>query len=171
MAGALAAIAAMSIAPAHAAAACSDADASPAAEVRGATLCLLNAERAERGLQALRSNRSLALAAGRHAEDMVEQRYFAHVSRAGASFVDRVRRTDYLGSGTRSWSLGENIAWGSGNKATARSIVRSWMNSPGHRANILSGRFREIGIGVERGAPVRGLRNGGTYVTAFGSRS
>jgi uncharacterized protein YkwD len=45
------------------------------------------------------------------------------------------------------------------------------MHSPGHRANILSSRFREIGIGISRGAPVRGMGNAATYATDFGARS
>ena len=68
--------------------------------------------------------------------------------------VDRIRRTGYT-SGARGWALGENIAWGSGRLATAAQIHRSWMNSSGHRANILQRSFREIGIGIETGLPVR----------------
>ena len=100
---------------------------------------------------------------------MNRRNYFDHTSRGGSSFVDRIKRAGYL-RGARSWSVGENLAWGSGSHATARSIVRAWMNSPGHRANILNGRFREIGIGITRGAPVPGVHNGATYATSFGSR-
>ena len=53
---------------------------------------------------------------------------------------------------------GENIAWGSGSRSTPRSIVRAWMASDGHWANILSAAFRDIGIGVSPGAPVVGGR-------------
>ena len=71
--------------------------------------------------------------------------------------LDRIRRTGYT-SGARGWSLGENIAWGSGRLATAAQIHRAWMSSPGHRANILQRSFREIGIGIETGAPRAALR-------------
>jgi uncharacterized protein YkwD len=73
--------------------------------------------------------------------------------------------------GTRSWSLGENIAWGSGELASPAAIVRSWMHSSGHRRNILDGGFRNIGIGVASGAPadVQG-QPAATYTTDFGSR-
>ena len=131
------------------------------------TLCLLNRERAERGLPRLRLNERLSEAADKHSRDMVRRGYFSHDSLTGASFVDRIRRTGYLRS-ARSWSLGENLAWGSGNRGTPEQIMRAWMNSPGHRANILTGRFREVGIGVSEGAPVRVGLAAATYTTDFG---
>ena len=67
--------------------------------------------------------------------------------------------------------IGENLAWGSGERSTPRSIVRAWMNSAGHRHNILNGRFREIGIGVVDSSPVSTANRGATYTTTFGSRS
>ena len=135
-----------------------------------ATLCLLNRERAERGLPRLRLNERLSDAADRHSRDMVRRGYFAHDSLTGASFVDRIRRTGYLRA-ARSWSLGENLAWGSGNRGTPEQIMRAWMNSPGHRANILTGRFREVGIGVSEGAPVRVGLAAATYTTDFGFKN
>ena len=66
------------------------------------------------------------------------------------------------------WTIGENIAWGSGALATPRAIVNGWMHSPGHRANILRASFRDIGIGIRLGAPGPGLSGGATYVTDFG---
>ena len=71
----------------------------------------------------------------------------------------------------RSWRAGENIAWGRGERATPREIVRAWMESPPHRANVLGRSFRELGVGVAPGAPVR-ERYGSeaTYVHDFGVR-
>jgi uncharacterized protein YkwD len=132
-----------------------------------ATLCVLNAERARRKLRPLRLNRELSAAARRHSRAMAEHRFFSHTSLDGASFVDRIRATGYL-SGARSWSVGENIAYGSGSRSTPRSIGSAWMNSPPHRANILSGSFRSIGIGIASGTPVG--RGGATYTTDFGFR-
>ena len=139
-------------------------------ELVGATLCLLNGERSRRGLPRLRLNDRLSDAANRHSSDMVRRGYFAHDSLTGASFVDRIRRTGYLRS-VRAWSVGENLAWGSGNRGTPEQILREWMNSPGHRANILTTRFREIGIGVAAGAPRRVGLPAATYTTDFGARS
>jgi uncharacterized protein YkwD len=163
----------LSLAAAPAAsAACKNAGASPEtatgrALVR-ATLCVLNAKRARHNLGALRLNRSLSTAARRHSRVMVRERFFSHESPNGATFVDRIRATGYL-EGAQGWSLGENIAYGSGSRSTPRSIARAWINSPGHRANILSESFREIGIGIASGTPVGS--GGATYATDFGRRS
>ena len=132
-----------------------------------ATLCVLNARRARHELRPLRLNRKLGSAARRHSRAMVREHFFSHTSPEGSTFVDRIRASGYL-SGARSWSVGENIAWGSGSRSTPRSIARSWMNSPGHRANILSRSFRHIGIGIASGSPVG--TGGGTYTTDFGRR-
>jgi uncharacterized protein YkwD len=132
-----------------------------------ATLCVLNAERARRHLGALRLNRKLSAAARGHSRAMVEQHFFSHTSQDGTSFVDRIRRTGYL-EGARAWSVGENIAYGSGRLSTPRAIGTAWMRSPGHRANILSTSYRSIGIGIVSGTP--GGDEGGTYTTDFGRR-
>lgn len=161
-------------APALAANACESAGASPgkvaARVVVRSTLCVLNAERDRHGLAPLKLNKRLSKASRKHARDMARRQYFAHDSLGGGSFVDRIRGAGYL-KGVRSWTVGENIAWGSGSQATPRSIGRAWMDSPGHRANILSPAFREIGIGVAAGAPVSGgVDDAATYATDFGAR-
>jgi uncharacterized protein YkwD len=132
-----------------------------------ATLCVLNAQRVRNHLRPLRLNRQLSRAARRHSRAMATRHFFSHTSLSGASFVDRIRRTGYL-SRARSWSVGENIAYGSRGRATPRSIGSAWMNSPGHRANILSPSFRAIGIGIALGTPTGG--GGATYTTDFGRR-
>ena len=151
-------------------ASCSDTRVIPAqgnlAVVERATLCLLNAERAQRDLRPLARNGRLAKAADRHVEDMVEHSYFAHDSRNGDSFSDRIRATGYL-SRVSTWAVGENLAWGSGSFGDAYSIVRAWMESPSHRLNIVNGRYREIGIGLTLGSPRGGA--GATYATEFGA--
>ena len=159
------------------AAACAGADVVPVAgnlgQVSSATLCLLNAERTSRGLGRLRADRQLAKAARRFSAHMVRERFFGHVSPAGSTLSSRVRGgTSYLRGSVRTWSLGENLAWGVGERATPRTIVRAWMDSPGHRENILEDRFRHIGIGVVTGAPAdtRG-RAAATYTTDFGFRA
>ena len=165
---------AMLMAPAaEAAPACASASAAPGAVARKAlvraTLCVLNAERRSRHLRPLRLNRRLSRAARRHARDMVRRRYFSHDSLSGADFVARIRRTGYLRSARR-WFVGENLAWGSGDRSTPRSIMRAWMASHGHKANILGGRFREIGIGLAYGSPSGASSPAATYATEFGLR-
>ena len=83
--------------------------------------------------------------------------------------VDRVKDTSYLTGPIRAWSLGENIAWGTGRLASPTEIVDTWMHSPGHRQNILTASFRHIGLGVAVGNPLGG--GGATYVTDFGQRT
>ena len=135
-----------------------------------ATVCLVNKERTRRGMRALRVNRRLSQAALAHTRDMVEKRYFEHVSKAGTDVVDRLLSTGYLGR-VRSWLVGENLAWGTQSLSTPRQTVTNWMESPGHRANILKRRFREIGIGVVFHAPTRRSdRVAATYTTTFGYR-
>ena len=140
-------------------------------QVRSAVLCLLNDRRHAHGLAGLRAIPDLRVAAQRHSRDMVAHGYFSHTSPTAGDFVSRIRRSGYL-DGARSWGAAENIAWGTGSYGTPASIVRAWMESPGHRANILNGRFRDIGIGVVAGAPPPDpAASGGTYTTDFGYRS
>ena len=156
---------------ASAAGACSSANASVNTATKRvlvrATLCRLNVERSRYGLRPLRLNRRLSAAARAHSRAMTRRHFFSHDSLNGASFVDRIRRTGYL-RGAHSWNVGENIAYGSMRLSTPRSIGRAWMNSPGHRANILSRSFRSIGIGIAAGTPSGG--GGATYTTDFGRR-
>lgn len=134
-----------------------------------ATLCLLNAERTRRGLRPLVADARLSRAARGHSADMASRNYFDHNTLGGGDFLDRIRRAGYL-SGAQSWTVGENIAWGSGISAAPAAIHRSWMNSAGHRANILSPGFHEIGVGIVNGTPLRGGSGGATYTTNFGAR-
>jgi uncharacterized protein YkwD len=165
-----------SMAPiAHASAVCANTDTRPGDDVSENALgksavCLINKQRARRGLRKLRLNSRLSQAAQRHTVDMVKRNYFDHVSKSGADIVDRLTRTGYM-RGARSWTVGENLAWGSGSRSTPREIVSAWMESPGHRANILQRRFREIGIGVVFQAPRSTSGAAATYTTTFGARS
>jgi uncharacterized protein YkwD len=167
----LAAVSALALtAPAPASAAtCAGADADPVStnmkSIKRATVCLLNQQRRNHGLKKLKTNGRLSLASQRHSNSMVARKVFEH-----GNFVGRIKAARYL-KGSGSWSVGENIAWGSGNLATPNEIVKAWMNSPPHRHNILHSKFREVGIGVARGVPVRQNYDGATYTTDFGKRS
>lgn len=135
-----------------------------------ATLCLLNKQRHAHHMKRLKLSKRLGHAARGHSAEMARAHYFSHDSRSGASFLDRIRRAGYL-KRARRWSVGENIAWGTGRLSTPRSIVRAWMHSPGHRANILERNFRHIGIGISFRAPVMAAAHAGaTYTTDFGTR-
>lgn len=171
---ALAAAAALTLlmaVPSVASAGCTGAGAHPTDAslrvIKKATHCLLNQRRANAGLPRLQGDRRLTTAARLHSASMAESNFFSHTGLNGSSSTDRIRNTGYL-LGARSWATGENIAWGSYDWATPRSIVKAWMRSSGHRTNILSRSFDEIGIGVVRGAPVAGVQRGATYTTDFG---
>jgi uncharacterized protein YkwD len=138
-------------------------------QVKHATLCLLNRERAALGLRKLKTSAPLARAARRYSATMVRDDFFDHVSPSGSTLVERIRKTSYL-SDAGSFALGENLAWGTGYLATPAKTMEGWMNSPGHKANVLQPRFREIGIGIALGAPSAGSADGATYTTAFGHR-
>ena len=154
------------------AATCPDADLAPApgnlAAVRAAVLCLHNQIRAERGLPLLRENARLRRAAAGHSADMVARGYFEHTAPGGASFVDRILTAHYARP-DQGWSLGENLAWGTSGLSTPSGVVQAWMESPGHRANIVRRAYREIGLGIALGVP-SDRANGATFTADFGVR-
>lgn len=158
---------------ASAAGRCDSADAqakrASSADFAQATVCLLNYKRQRHGLRRLTGDRRLSRAASAHTSDMVRGRYFAHVSRRGRDIGDRLAHTGYT-RGARWWLVGENLAWGAGSLSTPRRIMSAWMDSPGHRANILNRDFREIGVAVAFGAPVEVGSAAATYTTTFGAR-
>lgn len=163
--------------PAAAASSCEGADATPgsvpAVVLQEATLCLLNEERAAAGVKPLKAHARLEKAAVKYSHAMVKQQFFDHVSPDGSTLASRAKKVKYM-KGARRWSLGENIAWGTGARATPAAIVDAWMHSPGHKRNILDPGFKEIGIGVAAGAPVATAASsspGATYTTDFGFRS
>lgn len=135
-----------------------------------ATRCLINQQRRAAGLRSLKGSKTANRAAGRFARDMVRRRYFDHTSPGGSDMVDRLRSSGYLTHRVRTFTVGENIQSGTGRLATPRQAVRQWMASSGHRANILSSSFRDIGIGVTRGDAARHAR-AATFVADFGKRS
>jgi uncharacterized protein YkwD len=171
VAGILACASATAAVPAQAAD-CGGADAMPSEastqQLADATLCLLNAERAQRGLAALRMNPRLSQAATEHSSDMVSHDYFSHTAPGDVTFVDRIRASGYL-SGLRSWTIGENILWGTTTLGTPAAAMQGWMNSPGHRENILTPTFREVGIGIVPGRPGSDGNTAATYTTDFGA--
>jgi uncharacterized protein YkwD len=135
-------------------------------------LVQLNVVRRKHGLAPLRLSRPLTAAADAHSSAMGRFGFFAHDSRDGTEFWKRVRRF-YGPGGYRTWSVGENLLWSSGGLDAAEA-VRLWMASPGHRKNILTARWREIGlsaVGVKRAPGVYGGRDVVIITTDFGIRA
>jgi uncharacterized protein YkwD len=104
-----------------------------------AVVDLVNSERLKAGCPALNVSHQLSAAAQGHSQDMALDDYFSHTSKNGRSPWDRIRATGY-----EYRSAGENIA---ADYPTAASAVNAWMDSPGHRANILNCGFEETGVG------------------------
>ena len=141
------------------------------AVLENAVVARMNVVRRAHGLRPLRYNARLAAAADFHSKDMAQKGYFEHDSASGTAFWRRIERF-YPSRGFRSWTVGENLLWGS-NTYSASFAIREWMNSPPHRENILSRDWREVGIGAVIVASAPGEYRGRrvTIVTAdFGFR-
>jgi uncharacterized protein YkwD len=136
-----------------------------------ATLCLVNDERARFGEPALIEDGRLASAATGHSRDMDARHYFEHVSPGGQTLLMRVQASGFIPNRRAGYTLGENIAWGTLWLGTPHSIVKAWMSSPGHRANILNRSYRYTGIGIDADLPhaMSGGQSGGMYTQDFGT--
>jgi uncharacterized protein YkwD len=102
---------------------------------------LVNKERAGKCTNSLRTDERLRKAARDHSADMAKKDYFSHVSRDGSSFVDRIARAGY----PKSSAASENIALG---YSSAKAVVAGWMNSEGHRNNIMNCSSKAVGVGL-----------------------
>ncbi|ANN21484.1 serine protease [Amycolatopsis orientalis] len=105
----------------------------------GQVIDLVNSERADAGCSPVSNESHLAAAAQGHSDDMSERNYFSHTTPEGVTFDQRIRAAGYDKPGA------ENIAKG---QSTAAKVMEAWMNSEGHRANILNCKLKKIGVGV-----------------------
>jgi uncharacterized protein YkwD len=117
----------------------------------GQVIRLTNRERAKGGCKALKSNSLLKSAAQKHSVDMAKKDYFSHTGKDGRSPFDRMTDAGYSFS-----AAAENIAAG---QRTPADVVEGWMNSTGHKKNILNCTYTEIGVGYAKGGSY------GTYWT------
>jgi uncharacterized protein YkwD len=139
-------------------------------EVRTATLCLVNQERARNGELPLRPNAQLEQAAQGHSDEMVSKNYFSHVAPNGLTPTSRIEAAGYIPGPQIGYTLGENIAWGTGYLATPSAIVAAWIASPEHIANILYGQYHDTAIGVVPAVPPSLAQGqaGAVYTQEFG---
>jgi uncharacterized protein YkwD len=133
--------------------------------VRTAIICLVNVQRRAAGARKVRSNKNLQKAAAAQAADMRRRGYFAHEGSGGPDLVSRLERAKFWPA-----SAGENLAAGTGALATARAVVDAWMNSDGHRVNMLSKAYKNVGVGIEPSFPAPPKTPGGTVAAVFGTR-
>lgn len=131
--------------------------------------CLTNAVRRQKGLGTLRFDERLARAAATRSNDMAEANFFGHYGPGSSSARSAVGRTAWVPE-RKSWLVGENIAWAAEGGATPARIMRHWLDSPRHRANILNEHFTEIGLGAVAAVPKDGAEPGATVTQIFGVR-
>lgn len=117
----------------------------------------INALRKQNGLVPLYRSTSLSRAAAAHSRAMATFGFFTHESRNGATFATRIQR--FYKPRTAGWRVAENLAFASGS-ITTNLIISSWMASPGHRANLLRGPFREAGIAIVHNPAAGGVFGG-----------
>jgi uncharacterized protein YkwD len=122
----------------------SDEEAAQSFLTRAGVIKFTNIEREKAGLPRLKENLKLDSSADKKANDMLVKQYFAHESPSGVGVADLAKEAnyDYI-------EIGENLALG--NFKDDQTLVEAWMNSPGHRANILNSQYQEIGVAVIRG--------------------
>jgi uncharacterized protein YkwD len=139
--------------------------------VTAATRCLIEREREAYRLILLHSNGSLRRIAASQAREMVIGDYFGDNSLSGSTPIQRIEVSSYA-SRTKSLLAAQNIGWGTGALATPAAMVRGWMLSPPHRRIMLTGGYRDIGVGIAPAAPPRltGGLPGATYTVEFAVR-
>jgi uncharacterized protein YkwD len=121
-----------------------------------------NDVRARRGLPRLRLSERLEAAAAKHSRSMSRQGFFAHESADGSAFWKRVE-VFYPSRGSSYWAVGENLIWSSPELSVADAI-EGWMDSPGHRDNMLSRDWREVGCASAQLGSAPGVYEGRTVV-------
>ncbi len=119
-------------------------EAAPLQSYETEVIRLINIERTKRGLSALTTNWQLSRVARYKSQDMINKNYFSHTSPTYGSPFNMMENF-----GLKFSAAGENIAYG---QRTPQEVVTAWMNSPGHRANILSAAYTQTGVGAAKKA-------------------
>lgn len=132
-----------------------------------AVRCLTNAVRQDRGLAALERDDRLSAAAIERSEAMAEANYFGHEGPGDSNVRSAARAVGWVPA-NQSWSLGENIGWAEGD-ATPATMVRSWLDSPSHRRNLLAEHHTQIGVGAVAAVPREDAEPGATFTQIFGA--
>jgi uncharacterized protein YkwD len=130
-------------------------------------ICMINNTRAAHGLGRLYFADGLRNVAQTHSRDMLDRRYFSHTSPTGSTLYYRIAHSGFTRYGA--WWAGETLAWGTGSYATPYATLRMWLNSPTHRAVLLSSRYNWIGIGRTVGT-FQGHTGAVVWTANFGHR-
>jgi len=142
-------------------------DAPLSVQVR-AMACLIAFARAREGVPPLRLSAKLDQVASLKVAADLACDEFSHTP-CGSDFMMWFEAVGY-GLGSTRYAVGENLAWGTGADASPEQIMRVWLESPEHRQNLLSPRWREFGLGVRLEAPFLGSPAAAVWANEFGSR-
>jgi len=137
------------------------------AEQESVMFCMHNYARARAQRAVFRGNALLPTSSDRKTADMLRCNQFSHTA-CGRQMFFHVKAVGY--TACSSWGVGENIAWGTGSYGSVRSTMTRWVNSTGHRTNILNPKFIHIGAGLRKGT-FQGRSNAQVWTTHFGYRS
>jgi uncharacterized protein YkwD len=118
---------------------------SKAADMEVAVIQGINQVRQKNGLQPLKNHDKLAQVARNYSRQMAQKKFFSHTGADGSTLPDRVSA-----GGITYWMVGENLFTSTNVPRPVPAAIEGWMNSPGHRANILRPVFRETGVGIWR---------------------
>jgi uncharacterized protein YkwD len=131
--------------------------------------CLTNYARKQKGLKPYRLNNRLKWSSKKKASDIVRCQQFSHTA-CGKPFEFWIKKSQYTNLSSRysSWRAGENIAMGNSYLGTPNSMFKAWLNSPSHRAAILSKNYVDIGIGVRKASVFNKTKNMMIWVQHFG---
>jgi uncharacterized protein YkwD len=139
-------------------------------QLRTSVLCLVNLARERHGIPPLEFNLELRQSATAHSLSMVRSGSLTHYGPGGSTLTTRLAHSGYLAS-VSSYRVAENIGAGEGREyGSPIGIVKLWMNSVGHRANILDPGLHDFGVGVARGNPLASGDDAATYTLDFGAR-
>ena len=127
--------------------------------------CMTNYARSRAGMGRYAKSAKLYDSADRKGDDILRCDSFSHYA-CGRDFTFWLKRVDFIGG---CWTAGENIAWGTGDLGSARSVFRAWMRSSGHRQNILAGDYSQLGVSLRRGT-LDGNGGARVWVQHFGDR-
>jgi uncharacterized protein YkwD len=126
-----------------------------------AMLCMVNHARTRSGVPALSRHALLMDSSDRKAQDIVRCAQFSHTA-CGLRFDQRIRDAGYTATAS-----GENIAWGTGSYGTVRRTMTNWLNSTGHRTNLLNPTYRDQGIALIK-TTFQGYTGAHVWVNHFG---
>jgi len=129
--------------------------------------CMHNYARLKVGRAALRSNSLLTSSSDAKSYDILRCQQFSHTA-CGRSMLYHFQRVGYTKCST--WGAAENITWATGSYATVARRMSGWLHSDGHRNNILSPKYRDLGLGLRIGT-LKGSSGARVWTAHFGYRS